>query len=770
MKGYVRHEDAAGLIAGIGRLMPVSDRSAATKVVVASTVMLSFISFWRAAAIVLNDLGSSVYYVGGIAEQAIGRSAPWFILGVMLFSFAVRSVYMESSSMFVRGGVYVVVRDAMGSFVARLSVSALLFDYILTGPISSVSAGQYLGRLVNEAAASTRFGLHIPPDYFSVFFAIIVTLYFWWLNIKGIPESSTKALRIMQVMTIMVVMFLIWCSITLIARGPAQIPPAPIPANLQFNRESLGWFNGTVWPTVPIAAIIIAFGHSLLSMSGFETLAQVYREIAAPKLKNLKITGTIVCAYAALSTGVITLLAAVIIPDAVRKNYADNLLGGLAMHLAGPELLRLGFHFFVVAVGVLILSGAVNTSIIGANGVMNRVAEDKVLHKAFQKPHPRFGTTYRIINLVTALQLITIIASRGEVYLLGEAYAFGIVWSFFLKTLSVLVLRFQRSDQEYKMPLNIRIGRFEIPLGLMITSLVLFAVAMANLISKRIATLSGVSFMLVLFLIFTISERMMRTRRLDSGLEQFNLDIRNDVSVELMHVRPGCVLVAVRDYNRMGHLQSILNKTNVRKHDIVVMSVRRVSKAGAGEYQLSHNQLFAEYEQTLFTHVVAMAEKQGKPVELVVVPGINPFDAMVQTAAKLKASRLVTGVSARMESEELARKIGQGWEHLPEPRHPFSLEIISPGRPSIFVNLGPHPPRLWPEDIDLAHRLWLDLSEIFGARLHHRDVIGAALQRMNHDLHSPQREKILSDISMELSHHSEPALKRDLKKSIASGH
>src|SRR5687768_6701432 len=130
---------------------PVSKvRPATAKVVVASTVMLAFISFWRAAAIVLNDLGSTVFYVGGIAEQAIGKSAPWFILGVMLFSFAVRSIYMESSSMFVRGGVYVVVRDAMGPFVARLSVSALLFDYVLTGPISSVSAGQYLGRLLNE--------------------------------------------------------------------------------------------------------------------------------------------------------------------------------------------------------------------------------------------------------------------------------------------------------------------------------------------------------------------------------------------------------------------------------------------------------------------------------------------------------------------------------------------------------------------------------------------------------------------------------------------
>ena len=124
--------------------------SATPKVVVATTVALSFISFWRGASIVLADLASSAFYAGGAAEEAIGHSAPWFVLGVMLFSFAVRSVYLESCSMYVRGGVYVVVRDSMNPVMAKLSVSALIFDYILTGPISVVSAGQYIGALFNE--------------------------------------------------------------------------------------------------------------------------------------------------------------------------------------------------------------------------------------------------------------------------------------------------------------------------------------------------------------------------------------------------------------------------------------------------------------------------------------------------------------------------------------------------------------------------------------------------------------------------------------------
>src|SRR5437879_7469636 len=210
----------------------------------------------------------------------------------------------------------------------------------------------------------------------------------------------------MQVTARLVVMCLFWCALTLLVGGPAQIPPTPTPAHLQFSNEGLGWFKGTWWPTIPVVAIIIAFGHSVLSMSGFETLAQVYREIEFPKLKSLKIAGNIVCIYATISTGGIILLSSLIIPDSVRINYAENLLGGLAMHLVGPELLRLTFHIFVVIVGVMILSGAVNTSIIGANGVMNRVAEEGVLAPWFQTPHRRYGPAFRIIHLIALSQLI----------------------------------------------------------------------------------------------------------------------------------------------------------------------------------------------------------------------------------------------------------------------------------------------------------------------------------------------------------------------------
>src|ERR1700720_1799113 len=152
------------------------------KVLVATTAMLAFISYWRAAAIVLNDLASSAYYAGGEAEQFIGKTAPWFILATMLLSYAVSQVYVESCSMFVRGGVYRVVKEAMGGALAKFSVSALMFDYVLTGPISGVSAGQYLAGLLNEIFSFAHLNIVLNASAAATIFAMAATVYFWWQN------------------------------------------------------------------------------------------------------------------------------------------------------------------------------------------------------------------------------------------------------------------------------------------------------------------------------------------------------------------------------------------------------------------------------------------------------------------------------------------------------------------------------------------------------------------------------------------------------------
>ncbi len=463
--------------------------------------MLSFISFWRAAAIVLNDLGSSAYYVGGIAEQAVGHASAWFILGVMLFSYAVRAVYVESCAMFTRGGVYRVVKEAMGGTLAKLSVSALMFDYILTGPISGVSAGQYIVGLAAQTATYFGHSWSPQPDVVNLWAAAIaaaITVYFWWRNTQGIHESSDDALKIMYVTTVMVVLLIGWCGVTILSRPATQrLPPAPIVSHLVFNEDAVGWmpkliprslrevpaegsspalnekpnvaspphygFVANAGALLGLIGILMAFGHSFLAMSGEESLAQVNRELEYPKHRNLMKAGLVIFVYSLLFTSLVSFFAYALIPDDVRPQYFNNLISGISIYLAGPMSLKLLFQGFIVIVGFLMLAGAINTSIIGSNGVLNRVSEDGVMTDWFRAPHRTYGTTYRMINLIVLLQLAAIIGSRGNTYTLGEAYAFGVIWSFAFKGLAMLVLRFKdRSHREWRVPGNLRIGGTEI--------------------------------------------------------------------------------------------------------------------------------------------------------------------------------------------------------------------------------------------------------------------------------------------------------------------
>ena len=431
------------------------------KVLVATTAMLTFISFWRAAAIVLNDLASSAYYAGGEAEQFIGKTAPWFILAIMLFSYAVSQLYVESCSMFVRGGVYRVVKEALGGDareVLRFGADVRLHS----DRADQRRVRRPVSRRIAERTPRLRaYSLHVCAERDRGRCSrSLVTLYFWWQNIKGIPESSEKALWIMQLTTVMVVVLIAWCIYTLLVRG-GHLPPAPVPHNIVMGEHALGWLAHSRIPQMfTLVAVFIGLGHSVLAMSGEESLAQVYREIEHPKLPNLKKAALVIFIYSMVFTSLVSFFAVMIIPDKTRPQFFENLIGGLAMSLTGPFVARLIFHVFVVVVGTLILSGAVNTAIVGSNGVLNRVSEDGVLSDWFRQPHPKFGTSHRIINMVVVLQIVTIVISRGDVTFLANLYAFGVIWSFALNGIAVLVLRYTHpQEREFQVPLNFQIGR-----------------------------------------------------------------------------------------------------------------------------------------------------------------------------------------------------------------------------------------------------------------------------------------------------------------------
>ncbi len=338
---------------------------------------------------------------------------------------------------------------------------------------------------------------------------------------------------------------------------------------------------------VGVVGILIAFGHSILAMSGEETLAQVYREIESPKLPNFKKVGFIVFAYSLLLTGSMNFLTVMLVPDKERlTTYDDNWMGGLAMHMVGPVWLLLLLNAFVVFVGFLILSGAVNTSIVGSNGVLSRVAEDGVLPDWFLKPHSRYGTNYRLLYLIAGLQLLTILASRGDVILLGEAYAFGVVWSFVFQhafdgraaVQETRAPRF-RGAAQHSLP------QYLLPIGLGLVFLIMFLSAIANIFTKPVATTTGLCFAGAFLTVFTVTEAIHRKKRggeHHEHIEQFNQETVTTLTREHLGLnRRYCKLVAIRSPHNLFMLDKALADTDPQTTDVVVMTAK-VEPQGIG--------------------------------------------------------------------------------------------------------------------------------------------------------------------------------------------
>jgi nucleotide-binding universal stress UspA family protein len=698
----------------------------AAQVLIVSSVMFSFISYWRTAAVVLCDLASTAYYIGGIVEQSIGAAAPWFILAVMLFSWAVRSVYIESCTLFIRGGVYRVVREALGRFAAKFAISALLFDYVLTGPVSGVVAGQYIVGLILESIKlipGMQQGLPVESAGVikqggSMLIAIGVTLYFFWQNLLGIPASSAKALRIVVVTTVMGVLVLGWCGLTLAVQGSVnRVPTKPdlsvkvqheevsgtvrqdplgflgrlLPEGIQRPlREQSGWLG-----LFALFGLLLAFAHSILAMSGLETLAQVYREVEAPKLANFKKAALVVFLYSIALTGGISFLAVLLIPNDVRMSeYADNLISGLAMHvwcpLPGfwPLLIHLLLHAFVVVVGFLILAGAVNTSIIGSNGLLSRVVEDGVLPEGLLKPHRRFGTSYRLLYIILGLQVLTILSTRGNVLELGQAYAFGVLWSFIFQAWSMVVLRYRDPrPRDYRVPFNFHWRGKEVPAGLFIILTILLLCALVNLLTQEVSTVAGIGFTSAFFLVFLVSERYhQRKGPRQDRLDQFNRQETQDVSAVGLGLKNTYrKLVAIRSPRNLNTLVQALAETDPQTTSVVVMTAK-VSPPGSGP--VAAEPRFDQYDQELMTAVVQHAERAGKEVHPLIVPTNNPLYAVMKTARELQAHELILGASNKYTADEQMDKVALYWIGLHDGQTaPLTVRIIG-GHRDLYLDLA----------------------------------------------------------------------------------
>jgi hypothetical protein len=200
----------------------------------------------------------------------------------------------------------------------------------------------------------------------------------------------------------------------------------------------------------------------------------------------------------------------------------------------------------------------------------------------------------------------------------------------------------------------------------------------------------------------------------------------------------------VSTYYALYHLEAAVRRAKRREAEIVVLHVRLLRRAASGEYDLAPDQLFSTIEQLLFTKVLSIAEKEGKPVRLSVAAGNDLWEAILRTASNLESSAIVLGSSAKQPVTEQAREIGIAWERLQPPRPQVNLEIFTPsGQEQVFY-LGPHAPRLTPKEIDLLHKIWLQLSDkLPGQEIHHHDIVHFALDEVERELENGQEPEVL---------------------------
>ncbi|HOW90221.1 MAG TPA: APC family permease, partial [Elusimicrobiales bacterium] len=426
--------------------------------------------------------------------------------------------------------------------------------------------------------------------------------------------------------------------------------------------------------------------HSVLAMSGLETLAQVYREVEDPKIKNLKKAAALIFVFSLVFTGGLTFLASAIIPgDLIAGKYADNLLSGLALELAGPYWARLALQSFVVVSGSLMLVGALNTSLVGANGVLNRVAEDGILHDWFRHLHGKYGTTYRMINMVALIQIAVIILSRGDIYLIGEAYAFGVLWSLTFKTLSLIILRF-RDDmpRDWMFPFNLKIGKTYVPIGMCVVMVVLACTVLMNLLTKRVATVSGIAFTAVFFSVFQISEGLNRKKaRLyveeEDPEEKLNTRREADIGAILPELnKPRKILVPVRNPNNLVHLKSVLETADDESTDIIVLA----AKIAKGMQLEGESGDITSDEKDLFSSVVLLAEKYGKTVRPMLVFSNDPFYSMAQVGQAAGVDEIVMGVSGAVGAEVQLERLAMAWgmQEKSGSVRPVTAKVVWEGR------------------------------------------------------------------------------------------
>jgi magnesium transporter len=712
-------------------LVPLIDPRRRVRVVLSSTALLSFMSVRKAAALALAQLGAAAFFIAGVSTAVLGPRAGWFVLAAVVLAAFVRAIDIESWAVFIPGGFVGRVEYAFGPSLAGTAAATVLTERFVLAALAVVVAGHYASGVAVTAIAGLRLTGLLRPEDFATMLAVVMVGLLWIRARVGLDLRSDTIARGVWIGVGVLVLTALWSVVSAVRTAPPLAPlvslPAPVPTLRWYLDAGLTCLTG-------LCLVLPAIG-------GGEVLAQAAHELEPPRVQALRRTALLTLVFALFVTTLTTFLFALLIPATEQAAWITAPMAGLAQHLVAPRWLRDVLAIGLVIAAVLMLVPAAHAALGDAEHMLEGLSTQGILPEGLAALHSRFGTPARAIAVAAAATILIILAGSGRVEWLGRAYAIAVAASVALKTATLLRLRRKRTEPKpFKAGANLQVGRREIPLGVIGSGLIVGVSALAMIAMGDGPSIATVALIGGLTVLFTFGARDVESRVVADSPATLDLLPAAELSLDHIDARVGNVLVPVRNPRALTHLHSALQAA--RDRDVVVMTVRLVGLDVAEDGATDAAPTLAE--QRLLSEVIAVAERQGRSVRLLIVPAHNVFDAIVSTILRLRSSDVHVGESATLSADEQARLLGEAWENAAKPE-PLDVRLVvyhRSGRTDSY-HLGAHPPSLTAADLDQIHRLWLDVTKAIGPQVHHHDVVRAALRQMEQQLNGPQREEAL---------------------------
>jgi magnesium transporter len=705
------------------------------RVVLSSTALLPFMSVRKAAALAIAQLGVAAFFISGVARSALGDSAAWFVLAATVIAAFARAIDIESWSLLIPGGFVGRVTSAFGARTAGVARAAALVERVLLGALACVVVAHYFASVSATAIAGFRFTGYVTPEELAMPIAIVAIALLWLPSRIGRDIGRDPMTRGVWVGVGIVVLAMMWGAITIAARRLSLLPlaaPPPIPAR-------------TGWAPVDAALVLVlGFALTLPVVGGGEALTRAAHELPPPRVQALRRAAVLAALFALVATVLGAFLVVLLVPAGEQGLWRNAPLVGLAQHLAAPAPLRGIMAVALAAAAVLMLMPAAHEALGDAGQMLHRYSAEGTLPSGLGSLHTRFGTPARATDATSVAAIFVVLAAGGRIAWLARAYAIALAVMLVLTIAALARLRRTRTaPAPFKARGNVRTRGRELPIGLFASAATVAVSAAATILTGDVPSIAAAALVTACSVWFTAGRRRAAPVEISPDESTFDLLLAAELSPAQIEVRPGGVLVPVRNPHMLAHVVGALQTPGDR--EIVVMTARLldvdVNEESAGQAAPT------PYERRLLSEVVVLAERVGRPVRLLIVPARSVVDAIVGTVVHLRSSDVYVGESSTLSAADQARLLGEAWERTDKPEALDVRLVIyhRSGRADTY-HLGAHPPSLTSGDLDLIHRLWLDAVKTVGPHVHHDDVVRAALKQMDHQLTGPQRDEALAAI------------------------